>query len=123
MTITVADIPPRMSVNKAAQVLGLSTSTVYRLVRSGELRCNRMGGAVRIGPEHIMDYLERTECRDPKQTEDGNSGGSPTGPDGTRTGESAADLSGFRSERRMNAALDRRSRTLSAGLKIIEGEN
>lgn len=114
------EIPRRLRVSTVAQILDISPSAVYRLVRNGELGCHRMGSSIRIGPEHLQAYLDRTECRGQDQTENGSSEESQIEQSGTPIVDSTVGLSGFRSERRMSAALDKRSRTLSAGLRIIE---
>ncbi len=50
-----------MTVKQAAERLEVSSATVYALVASGRLRCNRIGigrGAIRISEEQLADYLK-----------------------------------------------------------------
>ena len=42
--------------------LAVSKVTVYRLARSGELACLRIGGQVRFRPEAFDDFLARAEA-------------------------------------------------------------
>ncbi|WP_013629625.1 helix-turn-helix domain-containing protein [Rubinisphaera brasiliensis] len=45
----------------AASYLALSERTVWRLVKSGELKAAKVGGAVRIDPADLRDYVERSK--------------------------------------------------------------
>ena len=116
---TVRDVAPRLTVKDAAKFLGVSEDTIYRLTRSGELGCNRVGKLVRIGPEHIADYLERTECPARALTEAGNSNENQGAQAGSRTDAQTPDLNGFRLELRTRRVLDRPLRISKGGLRII----
>ncbi len=51
-----------LSVKEAADRLGVSRTTLYRLVASGDLKSMRVGarrGAVRIAPDALHDYVVR----------------------------------------------------------------
>jgi excisionase family DNA binding protein len=49
--------------DQAAEVLGVSARTVRRLVRTGELPAAKIGGARRIRPEAVRDYILESEQR------------------------------------------------------------
>ena len=48
-----------LTVNELARHLGISKWTVYRLVRSGEVRAVRVGERIRFRPADVDRYLER----------------------------------------------------------------
>lgn len=50
-----------LSVEHAARLIGVSRSTVYRLVRDGELRAIRVGRRVLILKKPLMEMLEAKE--------------------------------------------------------------
>jgi excisionase family DNA binding protein len=50
---------PVLSVNEAAHVLGVERSTIYRLLRSGDLRSVRVGKRQKFRPEDLVAYLEQ----------------------------------------------------------------
>jgi excisionase family DNA binding protein len=53
-----------MTVTQAAERLEVSQATVYALVASGRLRCNRIGmgrGCIRVSDEQLADYLRGSE--------------------------------------------------------------
>jgi len=52
-------IAPVLSVNEAARVLGVERSTIYRLLRAGELQAIRVGRRRKFRPEDLDSYLER----------------------------------------------------------------
>lgn len=56
---TVADLRrrPAATVAEAAAVLGLGSSTVYRLAADGRLPSVRVGGSVRIPSAHLLELL------------------------------------------------------------------
>jgi excisionase family DNA binding protein len=56
---------PVLTVNEAARVLGVERSTVYRLLRAGELEAVRVGKRRRFRPEDLDAYLERGRERAP----------------------------------------------------------
>jgi excisionase family DNA binding protein len=52
-----------LTVAEVAEALGISTSTVYRAVESFRLESYRLGrgrGAIRIGKQHLVDWLKAT---------------------------------------------------------------
>lgn len=50
----------------AAARLALSKSKLYQMVEKMEIGHHRMGGAIRISEEQILEYLEKTR-REPSQ--------------------------------------------------------
>lgn len=52
------DIPPVMNVPEVAEVLRVSQSTVWRLIRSGHLRATRIGRRVLITRQAVETLLE-----------------------------------------------------------------
>jgi excisionase family DNA binding protein len=48
-----------ITVRAVAARLGLSSASVYKLCQRGELRCLRIGGALRFSPEVIDDYVTK----------------------------------------------------------------
>jgi excisionase family DNA binding protein len=52
-----ADRPLTLTVEQAAEVLGVGRSTAYELVRSGELKCIRLRRRIVIPVAHIAESL------------------------------------------------------------------
>jgi excisionase family DNA binding protein len=52
-------ISPVLSINEAADVLGIARATLYRLLRTGELQSVRVGKRRKFRPEDLDAYLER----------------------------------------------------------------
>lgn len=50
--------PELLTVKEVAQILRVSTMTVYRLVREGELESTRVGRCFRIHAESVRQYLK-----------------------------------------------------------------
>lgn len=62
MAATASITPALLSVKDAAQYLGLSRSSVYKLREAGEISYVRLGGAVRIQREELDRLIaERTD--------------------------------------------------------------
>ena len=52
-------LPERLDdVRRVAEYLGVSTPTLYRLLRSGKLKGHKVGGQWRISSESIRQFLE-----------------------------------------------------------------
>lgn len=51
-----------MSVTQAAEVLGISRTTAYECVRTGDLPALRLGGRIVIPTQAIDDLLERASA-------------------------------------------------------------
>ena len=50
-----------MKPEQAAQLLGVSRTTIYELLRSGELRSLRIGRSRRVTPRAIEEFVSRRE--------------------------------------------------------------
>jgi excisionase family DNA binding protein len=50
---------PLLTIHDAAAHLGKSRDTVYRLIRTGDLRTILVGGTLRIRPSDLDDYLDK----------------------------------------------------------------
>ena len=50
------------SIDETGEILGLSRSTVYRLLDTGQIEFHRMGARRRIHRNAIDAYLESTRC-------------------------------------------------------------
>jgi len=55
----VAGVPALLSVGQVAELLGVSTATVYLLCERGELAHARVCNAIRIAPADLDAYLAR----------------------------------------------------------------
>jgi excisionase family DNA binding protein len=58
-----------VTVEEAAQVLGISRSSAYECVRRGELRALRLGRRLVVPRAALLDLLEPNECSAPELTE------------------------------------------------------
>ena len=47
------------TVEELAKIAHVNTETIYRLIRSGELKAVKVGHSLRIKSEDFNDYLER----------------------------------------------------------------
>lgn len=56
-----ANLPPLISVPRAAEILGLSRASAYRYAASGELPVKRFGARVYVITAKIRPLLEGTE--------------------------------------------------------------
>jgi excisionase family DNA binding protein len=54
--------PDLLDAKAAAQRLGLSLPTIYRLAASGELQAVRVGGAVRFEPSEVAAFVARSSA-------------------------------------------------------------
>lgn len=52
-----------LTVKQVADELALSISAVYALVERGEIAHYRIGGAIRIGDQHLSEFLASKEKR------------------------------------------------------------
>ena len=50
---------PVLTIDETASILGVERSTIYRLLRAGDLESVRVGQRQRIRPEDLDAYLER----------------------------------------------------------------
>ncbi|MBR3297599.1 MAG: helix-turn-helix domain-containing protein [Clostridia bacterium] len=49
--------PDVMNVDEVSEVLGVSTKTCYKLIRSGKITSLKVGRAYRIPKAHLFSYL------------------------------------------------------------------
>lgn len=54
------NLPMVMRVEDLMPVLKIGRNSAYALVRSGQIRCIRIGKAIRIPREAVMDFLNGT---------------------------------------------------------------
>lgn len=91
-----------MTVKMVADRLAMSQSSIYRLVNDRELGCYRPSEkTVRISEDHLKQYLERKECPANQHPASGRLSKEKAGGDILDTADMAADLNGFRSERKI----------------------
>lgn len=48
-----------ITIREAAELLGLSESTVYRLAREDKIPVVRIGGSVRVNRRHLEAWIEQ----------------------------------------------------------------
>jgi excisionase family DNA binding protein len=48
-----------ITIREAAELLGLSESTVYRLARENKIPVVRIGASVRVNRRHLVEWIER----------------------------------------------------------------
>jgi excisionase family DNA binding protein len=51
--------PKWLTYEEAQRLVGLGHTTIWKLVRSGEIKSAQVGRAVRINRESLEDYMER----------------------------------------------------------------
>jgi excisionase family DNA binding protein len=51
-------LPRLLTVPQVAEILGLSLSQTYTLVKRGEIRSVRIGRSVRLIPSHVEEFIE-----------------------------------------------------------------
>jgi excisionase family DNA binding protein len=52
-----------LSVRQVAQLLGVSTATIYRLCTRGDLEHFRISNAIRVSVDHLATFLEAQRAR------------------------------------------------------------
>ena len=55
---TITSLPLVLSTKDVAEVLGVSMTTVYHLVNSGELKSVRVRRQIRVTRDALLDYLK-----------------------------------------------------------------
>ena len=105
-----------LTVEAAAERLGCAPETVRRAIRAGRLACYRLGGCIRIAPEHLSAFLESHLCpvRDQTAPASSSTADSTTSPGGTDRHVGA-----YQQARRTQSALDRALRTSKPSLNIV----
>lgn len=51
-------IPDVLTIPELQKVLRIGRSTAYRLIKSSELRCIRIGRSIRIPREYVLEFIE-----------------------------------------------------------------
>ena len=51
-------IPDILTIPELQKVLRIGRSTAYRLIKTSELRCIRIGRSIRIPREYVLEYIE-----------------------------------------------------------------
>lgn len=54
------DTRPLLHIEEVAKRLSISKSMAWKLVAEGEIRCIRIGRAIRISEAQLAEYLERS---------------------------------------------------------------
>lgn len=54
-----------LRVEEVAEALALSRSTVYALIRSGEIRSIRIGRSTRVSVEWLHEWIRKQEAQAP----------------------------------------------------------
>jgi excisionase family DNA binding protein len=65
-TPSAEQVPPTrllLRVEEVAEALAISRSSVYELLRSGDLPCVRIGGSTRVSVEALREWIRRREGR------------------------------------------------------------
>lgn len=52
--------PDIMTVQQAREALGVGRPGIYQLIRSGALRCFKIGNAYKIPKTALIDYIQRS---------------------------------------------------------------
>ena len=66
-------LPKLHLIDEVAEILGLSTRTVRRLIARGELVACRLGRSVRVHPDDLAAYIDRRRGRCPQEAARGRS--------------------------------------------------
>jgi len=108
-------------VREIAERLGMAESSVYRLIAMGDLACYRLArNTVRVGEQHLQDYLDRSECPASEPMEACPSDAIPPDRDGTPTAVSKVVGRGYLSALRRRARLEGRSQTSKPSLTVVK---
>lgn len=51
-------IPDVLTIPELQKVLRIGRSTAYRLIKTSELRCIRIGRSIRIPREYVLEFIE-----------------------------------------------------------------
>jgi excisionase family DNA binding protein len=62
--VTLKQYPNIMNVEQISEIIGVSTKTVYKLIRGGELPCLKVGREYRIPKVMILQYMKLLQNKD-----------------------------------------------------------
>ena len=51
--------PDVLTVQQTAELLSVCKNTIYKLIRENDLPCRRIGSAIRIRKNDVMDYIRQ----------------------------------------------------------------
>ena len=53
------DYPDVLTVQQTSELLAVCKNTVYKLIRENDLPCRRIGSAIRIRKNDVLDYMRQ----------------------------------------------------------------
>lgn len=53
------DYPDVLTVQQTAELLSVCKNTIYKLIRENDLPCRRIGSAIRIRKNDVIDYMRQ----------------------------------------------------------------
>ena len=53
------DYPDVLTVQQTAELLSVCKNTIYKLIRENDLPCRRIGSAIRIRKNDVLDYMRQ----------------------------------------------------------------
>lgn len=54
------ELPPVLKVENVAAFLSIGRNTAYELIRSGQIRCIRIGTIYRIPKDALIEFIEKS---------------------------------------------------------------
>ena len=69
--IDLENIPDVLTISELQQVLRIGRSTAYRLIRSRELQCVRVGRSIRIPKQYMMEYVQTQHAQNSSENTNG----------------------------------------------------
>ena len=61
MPMIEANVPVMFDMKTVAKILSVSRSTVYQLLKTGELKAVRVGRVRRVSQNHLVEYIMKLE--------------------------------------------------------------
>lgn len=62
--VTLRGYPDVLNVGQISEVLGVSTKTVYKIIRNGELSCLKTGREYRVPKVMLLQYMKLIQKKD-----------------------------------------------------------
>lgn len=56
--IDFSDVPDVLTVTDIQKVLQIGRSTAYQLIKTGQLKCIRIGRSIRIPKKYVVEFIE-----------------------------------------------------------------